>query len=145
MSEFEKEVNNLDPEDIGLQQVMGNRFHDMTKKPMVEPFRTATTNTTNGKMVDPINTKYGDEVKMAKKSISKPMEAQWEPVKGEPNFIEKLTDSAKWVCLYGGLSFLVFYWEQAGLMAHSIALPSMCVCTALVGWSIGKHARRGNR
>ena len=82
MSEFEKEVNNLDPEDIGLQQVMGNRFHDMTKKPMVEPFRTATTNTTQ-------------EKKVARKPISKPEEAQWEPVKGEPNFIEKLTDSAK--------------------------------------------------
>lgn len=125
----EKEINNLDPNDIGLQQVMGNRFHDMTKKPMV----------------DPINTKYGDEVKMAKKPISKPMEAQWEPAKAAPNFLAKLTDSAKWVCLYGGLSFLIFYWEHAGLMASSIAVPSMCVCTALVGWSIGKHAKRGNR
>ena len=132
MSEFEKEVNNLDPEDIGLQQVMGNRFHDMTKKPMVEPFRTATTNTTQ-------------EKKVAQKPISKPEEAQWEPVKGEPSFIEKLVDSAKGACLFGGLSFLVFYWEQAGLMASSIAVPSMCVCTALVGWSIGKHAARGIR
>lgn len=132
MSEFEKEVNNLDPEDIGLQQVMGNRFQDMTQKPGKFLRAEERTDTTQ-------------EKKVAQKPISKPTEAQWEPAKAEPNFIAKLTDSAKWVCLYGGLSFLVFYWEQAGLMASSIAVPSMCVCTALVGWSIGKHARSGNR
>lgn len=133
MSEFEKEVNNLDPNDIGLQAIFGERWHDeTTQKPTVEQASPKATNPTQ-------------EKKVAQKPISKPMEAQWEPAKAEPNFIEKLTDSAKWVCLYGGLSFLVFYWEQAGLMASSIAVPSMCVCTALVGWSIGKQARRGNR
>ncbi len=127
----EKDINGLDPEDIGLKAVMGNRFHDTTK-PMVEPFRTESTNTIH-------------EKKMAQKPICKPVEAQWEPAKPEPNFIEKLTECAKGVCLFGGLSFLVFYWEQAGLMAESIAVPAMCVCTALVGWSIGKQAKRGNR
>jgi hypothetical protein len=128
----EKEINNLDPNDIGLQQVMGNRFQDMTQKTTMEQYSTRTTNTI-------------PEKKVAQKPISKPVEEQWEPVKATPNFIAKLTDSAKWVCLYGGLSFLIFYWEQAGLMASSIAVPSMCVCTALVGWSIGKQAKRGNR
>lgn len=127
----EKEINNLDPNDIGLQQVMGNRFQDMTQKSTMEQYSTRTTNTI-------------PEKKVAQKPISKPMEAQWEPAKATPNFIAKLTDSAKWVCLYGGLSFLVFYWKEAGLMAESIAVPTMCVFTALVGWSIGKHARRGN-
>lgn len=128
----EREINNLDPEDIGLQQVMGNRFQDMTQKPMVEQFSTRTTNTTQ-------------EKKVAQKPISKPVETQWEPAKAEPNFIAKLTDTAKWICLFGGLSFLIFYWKESGLMAESIAVPCMCVCTALVGWSIGKHAMRGNR
>ncbi len=127
MSEFEKEVNNLDPEDIGLQQVMGNRFQDMTKKPMMEQFSTRTTNTI-------------PEKKVAQNSISKPVEEQWEPAKATPNFLAKLTDSAKWVCLYGGLSFLVFYWKEAGLMAESIAVPSIAVCTALAGWGLGKNA-----
>ena len=44
-----KEINALDPEDIGLQQVMGNKFQDGTRKPMVEPFSNESTNTTQPK------------------------------------------------------------------------------------------------
>ena len=44
-----KEINALDPDDIGLQQVMGNRFQDGTRKPMVEPFPTESTKTTQPK------------------------------------------------------------------------------------------------
>ena len=40
------EINNLDPEDIGLKQIMGNRFHDATR-PTMEPITTNPSNTTN--------------------------------------------------------------------------------------------------
>lgn len=74
------------------------------------------------------------------KAKEKPVEAQWEPVK-ERNWMDKLKDTAKWVIGFGGLSFLLFYWEQAGLMAESVAVPCMCLCTALAGWGAGKTVR----
>ena len=64
----------------------------------------------------------------------------WEPVK-EPNWMDKLKDTAKWVIGFGGLSFLLFYLEQAGLMDESVAVPCMCLCTALAGWGVGKHVK----
>lgn len=67
-------------------------------------------------------------------------EGKWEPVK-ERNWMDNLKDCAQWVIGFGGLSFLLFYWEQAGLMAESIAVPSMCLCTALAGWGLGKNVR----
>lgn len=74
------------------------------------------------------------------KAKDKPVEAQWEPVK-ERNWMDDLKDCGKWVIGFGGLSFLLFYWEMAGLMAESIAVPSMCLCTALAGWGVGKTVR----
>lgn len=68
------------------------------------------------------------------------VDGKWEPVKPAPNAMEKLKGCAKWLGLFGSLSCLVFYWEQAGLMASSIAVPTMCVCTALGGWGLGKIA-----
>lgn len=109
------DINNLDPDDIGLKQIMGSRFHDETKKPMVEP------------------------VTPRQQSTIKATDAPWEYVK--PNWMDNLKACAKSVLLFGGLSVLVFYWQQAGLMAPSIAVPSMCVCTALAGLGCGKNIR----
>lgn len=64
----------------------------------------------------------------------------WEPVR-ERTWMDNLKDCGKWVIGFGGLSFLLFYWEMAGLMAESIAVPCMCLCTALAGWGVGKTAR----
>lgn len=134
MSELEKEVNGLDPDDIGLKGIFGERFEDDTAQiPPVEQ--------TSKKAIQPTNTR-----KAAQNPTGKAMEGQWEPVKPEPGFMDNLKDCAKAAVLFGGLSSLIFYWQQAGLMAESIAVPSMCVCTALLGWSIGKYAaKRGNR
>lgn len=133
MSELEKEVNNLDPDDIGLKGIFGDRFQDeTTQKPQ--------TAKESPKASNPVNT--GN---VAQKPTGKATEALWEPVKPDPDFMDNLKDCAKSALLFGGLCFLIFYWEQSGLMASSIAVPSMCVCTALVGWSIGKYAKRGNR
>ena len=119
------EINNLDPEDIGLKEVMGNRFQDATRQPMVEPFPTESTNTTQPK-------------KKAQKSV----EAQWEPTK-ERTFIDDLKDCAKTSLIFGGLNMLIWYWQISGLMDESIALPSMLVCAALFGIGLGKCCKRG--
>ena len=80
----------------------------------------------------------------AEKSAHKPThdykDGSWEPIK-DRTWTDNLKDSAKWVIGFGGLSFLLFYWEQAGLMAESIAVPCIAICTALAGWGVGKTAR----
>lgn len=81
--------------------------------------------------------------KTAQKPTDKAVDAQWEPVKPKANYMEKLKSCAKSVILFGGLSFLVFYWKEAGLMAESIAVPAIAVCTALAGFGCGKNAMRG--
>lgn len=128
------EINNLDPEDIGLKQIMGDRFHDETtgtQQPQKARANTKSAYTTQAE-------------KVAQKPISKAVDAHWEPVRPEPNWMDNLKASAKAVLLFGGLSLLIFYWQQAGLMAESIAVPSMCICTALAGWGAGRNIR-GNR
>ena len=125
------EINGLDPDDIGLKAVMGNRFHDETKKPMVEPFKTESTNTTK-------------EEKKARKTTDDAVDASWIPVK-DANWMDNLKSCVKSVVLFGGLSFLIFYWKEAGLMAESIAVPAIAVCTAFAGFGAGRTVRKGVR
>ena len=115
-----EDINELDVTDAGLKAIMGNRFHDETQK---EPQKV-------------ISKKETTTQKVKDKSV----EAQWEPSK-ERTWMDNLKDCAKWAAGFGGLSFLLFYWEQAGLMAESVAVPCMCLCTALAGWGVGKNAR----
>ena len=126
---------NSDLLDEGLQNVMGkDRCQNEWKpvqKPMVEPFRTEPTNTTK-------------EEKKARKTTDDAVDASWAPVK-EPNWMDNLKSCVKSVILFGGLSFLIFYWKEAGLMAESIAVPAIAVCTAIAGFGAGRTVRRGVR
>lgn len=74
------------------------------------------------------------------KAKDKPVEEQWEPSK-ERNWLDNLKDCGKLVAVFGGLSILLWYWQVSGLMDASVAVPSMCACTALAGWNLGKCAR----
>lgn len=130
----ENEINNLDSEDIGLKEIFGERFHDETTGTQQTQKARANTKSTITAQAESV----------AQKPINKAMDAQWEPVRPEPNWMDNLKACAKSVLLFGGLSFLIFYWKEAGLMASSIAVPSMCICTALAGWGAGRNIR-GNR
>ena len=121
-----EDINGLDVTDAGLKAIMGDRFHDETK-PSKAISKKETTTTT-----------YAE--KTAQKAKDKPVEEQWQPTK-EHNWMDNLKNCVQWVIGFGGLSFLLFYWEQAGLMAESIAVPCMCLCTALAGWGLGKNVR----
>ena len=82
--------------------------------------------------------------KNAQKDTHDFKDGKWEPTK-ERTWMDSLKDCVQWVVGFGGLSFLLFYWEQAGLMAESIAVPCMCLCTALAGWGLGKNVAGGKR
>ena len=77
------------------------------------------------------------EKKTAQKPTSKPMDAECEPVKTW--YDEKTVNLVKWVVLFIGLEYLVFYWMQTGQMQESAAMPSMIVCALLAGVSVGKN------
>ena len=77
------------------------------------------------------------EKKTAQRSTNKPMDAEYEPVKTWHD--EKTVNMVKWVVLFIGLEYLVFYWMQTGQMESSAAMPSMIVCALLAGISVGKN------
>ncbi len=77
------------------------------------------------------------EKKTAPKPTEKPMDAEYEPVKTW--YDEKAVNMVKWVVLFMGLEYLVFYWMQTGQMESSAAMPSMIVCALLAGISVGKN------
>jgi hypothetical protein len=129
IEEINREINDLDSDDIGLKRIMGNRFQDESKKPMVEPFPKEDITW------DTIPTEE------EKKEV-KPKESQWKPTK-ERCWMDDLKECAKSSLIFGGLNLLIWYWQISGLMDESIALPCMLVCAALFGLGIGKCCKRG--
>lgn len=115
MTDFERE-------DLELKSVMGNKFIDATKG---ETMAKAT--------------KAPKTVKV--KASNKPTE-EWHPVKTHTR-MDSLKRCAKWVGIFGGLNMLIFYWQIAGLMDESIAIPCMWVCCALAGYGVGLNVWRG--
>lgn len=122
------DINNLDPNDDGLKAIMGARFHDATKDPAPV------------KKPEPAPVKAA-EAKPEKKTDTVPA-ALWEPVKPDPNWLDRLQACAKWVGLFGGLGLLFFYWQQTGLMDPAAAMPSMITCAALAGLGVGRYAMK---
>ena len=116
------DINELDVDDIGLKRIFGDRFVDET-----------------GEEKEDVFTPCHESNTVRWSEPQKPRDAQWEPVKAEPSTMQKLMNTAKWTCLFGGLSLLFFWWQQTGQMMPSAAVPSMCACTCMVGWSIGKN------
>lgn len=83
------------------------------------------------------NKEHVKEKKTAQKPTDKPMDAEYEPVK--TRYDEKTVNMVKWVVLFIGLEYLMFYWQQTGQMQESAAMPSMIVCALLAGISVGKN------
>ena len=116
------DINELDVNDIGLKQIFGDRFHDIDDVTHV---------------LEQHEDHCHNSAEEAAKS-NKPLYAEWEPARPRPNFYDKLKRCAKSVAIFGGLNILVFYWQNSGLMADSIALPCMIVCAVLAGFGVGK-------
>ncbi len=123
------DINHLDTEDLGLKSIFGDRFHDETGVQKTAEAPKAKTATATKSVV-----KTEDSKK------DKAVDAQWEPTKAITT-MDKLISCAKWAVLFGGLNGLLFYWQQAGLLASEAAVPSMVVCALLAGLIIGWHAK----
>ena len=120
------DINHLDTEDLGLKAIFGDRFHDETCEKTAEEPKAKTTAAKPAVKTQDLKKREED--------------AQWEPVKAITT-MDKLIGCAKWAGLFGGLNGLLFYWQQAGLLASEAAVPSMVVCALLAGLSIGWHAK----
>ena len=121
------DINHLDAEDLGLKAIFGDRFHDETcEKKTAEAPKAKTT--------------AAKPAVKAQNRKEKAADVQWESTKAI-TAMDKLMGCAKWAVLFGGLNGLLFYWQQAGLLASEAAVPSMVVCALLAGLSIGWHAK----
>lgn len=83
------------------------------------------------------NEEPAKEKKTAQKPANEPMDAEYETVKTW--YDPKTVNLVKWVVIFIGLEYLVFYWMQTGQMQESAAMPSMIVCALLAGISVGKN------
>lgn len=128
------DINELDVTDAGLKSIFGDRFHDETAEKVTEKDVEEAIARAHEKA-------YGHK-KMEQKPTQKPVEALWEPVKPEPNWLDKLKSCAMWAGGFGGLTMLFFSWQQAGLMDETVALPTMLACAVLAGWGCGKSVTR---
>ena len=122
MSEYERE-------DAELAAMMGDKFIDATE-PITETKAEEPCKKTREKK-GPV-THHADVVEDLKAR-----DAQWMPTK-QRTFMDDLYDCTKTTLLFGGLNVLIWYWQEAGLMDESIALPSMIACAVLAGLGIGK-------
>ena len=113
-----KELND-DLLDDGLQAVMGkDRCQDLSLRQKSEKERKA----------------------VAKDSPAAAVDASWAPVKGV-TAMDKVKACTKWGAVFGGISSLLFYWQQAELLASSAAVPTLIFCALGAGLTIGWHAR----
>lgn len=108
-------------------------------------FRKPVTEADKVKSMKAAHDAFKESCKNYDEAAEKASKTGFQPAKHAPNQMDKLKACAKSVLLFGGLSFLIFYWQQAGLMAESIAVPSIAVCTALAGFGAGKSAIGGGR
>ena len=129
MNEEIKKKPMEDPEDLVLKEVMGDHFQDLSHIPAPAP--------KGEKKPEPVS-----RVPTEKKTCKKAMDATWMPVKAESGEIQRLVNCAKGTVVYGGLSAVLFWWQQAGLLASEAAWPSFIVLALLAGLKIGSCATR---
>lgn len=131
--EMHKDIDKFDPEDIELKKIMGEHFIDeTTAKPEAAKITRKAENPAKAVKAPAIEPKDSKDAP----------DAQWIPAKTEPNFFDRLKACAMWSVCGGGLSLLLFYWQQTGQMLPSAAVPSLYVCAFLTGWGICKNAAR---
>jgi len=124
MSEKDKQNLMEDSQDEGLKAVMGSRFQDRTQEPRKAAPKAAQV------------MRERPPVKMAKQGAA-PQAAAVE----DPGWIGRLKACVKYGSLFASVSALLFYWQQAGLLASSAAVPSLIFCALGAGLTIGWNAR----
>lgn len=87
--------------------------------------------------------KFGDEYTEEPVPERTACDAEWETVPAVNETTVNLLGCVKHAVLFGGLTLLLYFWQQSGLMDASVAVPSMLVCSTLAGWGVGKNYKGG--
>lgn len=123
MSDFEREDKELHELFHGEEKPMHPETIHITlgEKPTVKPYQK--------KQSEPDKNTTKEE---------KPVNAQWEPVKPAPNYMDKLRTSAKDMSLYVVLSVILFWWQQTDRIDETTAWYALLFCVGMVFFTIGR-------
>ena len=70
------------------------------------------------------------------------MDAKYEPIEKKHSDMDRMVDMTKWVCICGGISMLLWWFENNGLMELEAAYPCIVGCALLAGFGVGKNLVR---
>ena len=131
----DKEKQNLmeDAEDEGLKAVMGSKFQDQTKEDRKDVPKAA-------EDLRKYPPHLGTVADHRPAESSKVLDGRWTQL-NTVSPMAKLKGCAKGVWLYGCISLLLFWWQQAGLLDSKAAVPSFIVLALLAGVQIGSICR----
>lgn len=112
------DINNLDPNDEGLKAIMGAKFQDVSgiQKPVTRKM----------------------EQVPEKKPCHKVPDAQWEPVKGAPGYMNRLKAAACGVAKPAVLGLFFFWCQQCQKMDSTTAVCAMFACVAVAAFHMGR-------
>ena len=122
MTDFERE-------DMELETIMGGRFIDYTKEHAEKPIEKPVEAPGWEKSHVHVKNVHANEI---------PVEAQWEPAKPEPNWLDRLRTTAKSVAIYAIVSAVLFWWQQTGRMDYDTAWWALLLCVGMVFFSVGR-------
>jgi hypothetical protein len=130
-------MTGFEREDMELNEM----FHG-EEKPMHPETIHITLGGTEKPTAKPVSTKQSNPGKECP-GKEKPVESLWEPEKPAPNWMDKLKQTTKDVCLYAVLSSVLFYWQQTGRLEETTSWYALLVCVGMVFFSVGKNCRGG--
>ena len=128
MSNEDKRDLMEDAEDAGLKAVMGGKFKDLSaeQKPSAPKVQ-------KKEAAEPAL------IRQPSRAATFPRGEGLEADTVSP--MARLKACAKGVGLYGGVSLLLFWWQQTGMLASKAAIPSFIVLALLAGVKIGAACR----
>ena len=127
-----------DAEDEGLKAVMGSKFQDVSREIPTSPAAPRNDKVRRKPAADP--KEYPSHLKTASDIPSHVPDGEWTQL-NTVSPMAKLKGCAKSVWLYGCISLLLFWWQQAGLLDSKAAVPSFIVLALLAGVQIGSICR----
>ena len=100
--------------DEDLQRMFGDRYTDVTKETVKQK-------------------EVADDFDIDPDTLDRVLRAaEW----------HRLLNAVKWTGAFGALALLIFNWMQTSLMDPAVAIPSMCACTLLMGFGVGKNLKK---
>lgn len=130
MSENMNDINHLDPDDEGLSQIFGDRFHDESKTPAVVNATTPRKSTARAKKTTPV---VADSLK------TEPITPVWKSAETTSySWLPRLKDAVYGILSPALLSVFFFWCQLTSRMDSTTAVTAMFCCVAIVFFRVGR-------